>query len=313
VLFVIDNSGAMDEAQASLLLAFPAFLDVLADQPGGLPNLHIGVVSSNVGAGGFDITGCGGEGDDGRLQNTSNGACSGPNGFYISDRLSANGVTRIKNYNGTLEETFSCIALLGTDGCGFEGHLEAMRRAFAVAETPQNQGFLRGDAALLVIIVANEDDCSASNPAFYDPMLTAELGELTSFRCTEFGVECAEGLISRDAASYTACVPRSESPYMHHSQVYADDVRALKNDPGRIGVGLIVAPPEPVVVTVDGGGFSQLEPSCGAAAGSAYPAVRLTTFAEQFETHATATICQNDFTAALVQIAGLAAPIMAKQ
>jgi hypothetical protein len=190
----------MGEEQSSLVDNFANFLSVLGNLPGGLPNLHVGVVSSNVRVGGFIITGCDGEGDDGILQNEPRAACTAPNGFFIEDVLAPDGQTRIKNYTGTLEETFSCIAELGTDGCGFEQHLESVKRALDSAATPQNQGFLRPDAALLIIIVADEDDCSASNPMVFDPMdmtLSSPLGPLTSFRCTEFGVRCAQGLLSR--------------------------------------------------------------------------------------------------------------------
>ena len=71
ILFVIDDSGSMGEEQASLARNFPAFVNVLNTIPGGLPDVHIGVVSSNVGTGGVNIGGCSSatlpEGDDGNL------------------------------------------------------------------------------------------------------------------------------------------------------------------------------------------------------------------------------------------------------
>ena len=67
ILFVIDNSGSMAQEQAALATNFPLFMAVLNGIQGGLPNVHIGVVSSNVGVGGYNIPGCIGQGDNGAL------------------------------------------------------------------------------------------------------------------------------------------------------------------------------------------------------------------------------------------------------
>ena len=50
ILFVIDNSGSMAEQQASLAANFPRMIDVLEQLDGGLPNLHIGVTTSDMGS-----------------------------------------------------------------------------------------------------------------------------------------------------------------------------------------------------------------------------------------------------------------------
>src|SRR5690242_16667002 len=54
VLFVIDDSSGMDAWQNALVAAFPAFVDTLNQLPGGLPDLHLGVVTSDVGTMGAD-------------------------------------------------------------------------------------------------------------------------------------------------------------------------------------------------------------------------------------------------------------------
>src|SRR5262249_20000982 len=129
ILFVVVNSGSMGEEQASLGVNFPLFMAVLNNIEGGLPNVHIGVVSSNVGVGGYNITGCTGQGDNGALQNTPRvGGCTPPTKRFIEDVLPDGATTRVKDYSGTLEDTFTCIAKLGTEGCGFEQHLESMKR-----------------------------------------------------------------------------------------------------------------------------------------------------------------------------------------
>src|SRR3954469_12554578 len=50
VLFLIDDSSAMKLAQQNRLRSFPTFMPRLQD-PQGLPNLHIAVVSQDMGAG----------------------------------------------------------------------------------------------------------------------------------------------------------------------------------------------------------------------------------------------------------------------
>jgi hypothetical protein len=308
ILFVIDNSGSMGEEQASLSANFDNFINVLNSIEGGLPDIHLGVVSSNNGVGGFNIGQCGGDGDDGKLQNTARGACQPPNGFYISDEIAADGVTRNKNYSGTLQDTFTCIAKLGTDGCGFEQHLEGMKRGLD-GHRPENAGFLRDDAYLAVIIIGDEDDCSASNPAVFDPndtSLTGTYGPLTSFRCTEFGIECDQGLLTRSAGSYTGCKPRENSPYLHHPQDYVDFLKSLKSDPNLIIVAGITGNPDPVSVSLDSKSQPDLNPSCTSSSGEADPGIRLKYFLDQFPNRTTwESICNPDFSDALTVIGEL--------
>ena len=66
------------------------------------------------------------------------------------------------------------------------------RRQPAPAE---NQGFLRRDALLAIIMVTNEDDCSArAGINLYDTcantMLLSQLGPPSNYRCNEFGHLC---------------------------------------------------------------------------------------------------------------------------
>jgi hypothetical protein len=312
ILFVIDNSMSMDEEQASLSANFQNFIDVLSSIEGGLPDVHIGVVSSNVGVGGFNIGGCGGDGDDGKLQNTPRGACTPPNGFFVADEIAADGVTRVKNYSGTLKDAFSCIAVLGVSGCGFEQHFESMKRSLD-GSRPENNGFLRSDAFLAIIFIADEDDCSASNPAMFDPAdnsLTGTYGPLTSYRCTEFGIQCDQGLLTRTAATYTGCVPRENSPYMYHPQSYVDFVKGLKQDPNLLIVAGIIGNFDSntvVSVSTDADGEPSLDPSCSTpGTGVAVPGVRLKYFLDQFPNRNTVTsICNSDLSDALTQIAEL--------
>jgi hypothetical protein len=279
ILFVIDNSGSMAEEQSALTGGFQSFVEGLEDFPGGAPNMHIGVVSSNVGAGAVPLSGCGGEGDDGALQATARGACTPPTGAFISDVLNPDGVTRAVNYTGTLSDSFACIAELGTEGCGFEQHFESMKRALD-GSVPANVGFLRPGANLAVIILADEDDCSVSNGQMFDPDDVSTLGPLTSFRCTEFGVECDGATIARSPAAYQNCVSREGSSFMPTALDYADFLRGLDAD--RIFVGAIVGNPGPFEVAVNGMGEPNLLPSCNSPSGEAAPAIRIVDLLSHF-------------------------------
>ena len=65
---------------------------------------------------------------------------------------------------GDISAAFTCIAALGDRGCGFEHQFESVLRALGAdgkAAPAENQGFLRRDALLAIIMLTNEDDCSA--------------------------------------------------------------------------------------------------------------------------------------------------------
>src|SRR5690606_15398731 len=133
------------------------FIQVLRQIDGGLPNLHLGVISQDLGAGGLTVGGtCAGAGDAGSLLATPRlPGCAPPDGKFIADVEGGDGGPRITNYAGSLEDTFACIATLGPTGCGFEQHLGSLRRA--LIDNPGNAGFLRPDAFLAIVIISDED------------------------------------------------------------------------------------------------------------------------------------------------------------
>src|SRR5262249_21797498 len=106
------------------------------------------------------------------------------------------------NYTGNLADVFGCIARLGATGCGFEHQFAATLRALGADGSPaptQNAGFLRPDAYLAIVMLTNEDDCSAlPNVMLYDvsasnQSLGSQLGPPGNFRCNEFGHLCSMG------------------------------------------------------------------------------------------------------------------------
>ncbi len=309
LLFVIDNSASMAEEQASLAANFDRFVDVMEGVEGGLLSIHLGVISTDLGVGPYPVNGCSANGDNGRLQSSPRvDGCSPPDGAFIRNVVNPDG-TRTQNYTGELADTFACIARLGTDGCGFEQPLEAMRRALD-GSNPENQGFLRPGAFLLVVFITDEDDCSASDSGLFDPAAT-ELGPLSSFRCFEYGTECDQS-DPRTPEVKTGCVPRVGAPLVRDIEPYVEFLRGLKADPNMVMVSGIVGDAAPVEVVLDGDGAPMMSPSCGSAVGEAAPAIRLTAFAELFpQRNTVTTICNEDLSDALIAVANLLASTLA--
>ncbi len=315
LLFLIDKSPTMTDEQAGLTASFPRFIQVLRQIDGGLPNLHLGVISQDIGAGGMTVGGnCSGNGDNGNLLATPRlPGCTPPNGNFISDLEGVDGGGRIMNYAGSLEETFSCIATLGPNGCGFEQHLGSLKKA--LIGNPGNAGFLRPDALLAIVIISDEDDCSAANPRIYDQSeaLVGELGPFADFRCFEWGWECDEGTMARGPGQYTNCRPRTSSPYLFHPDAFVEDIKRLKSDPKKIIVATLVGPrPQDLVpaqqtaVTVNASNTPVVSPSCVNGGQNAFPMPRLHHFAQAFpERNVFHSLCNNDLSAGLVRVAEL--------
>ena len=303
ILFVIDNSNSMAAEQDSLATNFDRFINVLNTIEGGLPNVHIGVVSTDVGAGPYGISRCTGNGDNGLLLD-GGGNCSLSDNWI--ENIGLDDDSRQTNYTNTLTETFSCIARIGDQGCGFEQPLESMRRALN-GSVAQNDGFLRPDAKLAVIIITDEDDCSVEDVSLFDTSAAldtadSDLGFLESFRCFEFGVQCDPDS-PRSLGPRQDCVPRTNSPYLHDVSEYVNFLRTLKSDPGDILVAGIIG--NPVGVEVDlKDDKPHLKESCESESGKAAPAIRLNAFLDSFPNrNTTTTICDADLSDALTQIA----------
>ncbi len=215
VLFMIDNSPSMDPKQRALATNFPALMQALQRLPDGLPDLHIGVVSGDMGAGEGEAGGnCslpgGNQGilwgndpgadsgfDNNRyatVKNINNGCGMNRGARWIEDLHNLDG-SRLQNYTGTLPDVFSCLArAVGVNGCGFEHQLASIRAALNPSQdlNPQNFGFLRRSAYLAIVIITDEDDCSA-NPesGLNDAMFWHRtLGETASMRCAARGHVC---------------------------------------------------------------------------------------------------------------------------
>jgi hypothetical protein len=319
ILFVVDDSFSMDAEQRSLVDNFPRFMEVLEAIEGGLPDVHIGVISTDVGTGGSSPH-CDAQGDDGGLHGSPGASCqvSPPGGNFIIDVTAEDGA-RERNYpdGQTLADTFSCIAELGTSGCAFEQPLESMRRALD-GGNPGNNGFLRENAYLAVVFITDEDDCSTADNELFSAdqdVLDAEIGRRGSFRCWQHGVVCEpDEPLSEGAKSN--CRVREDSPFMYGVQEYVDFIKGLKYDEELIVVAGIMGDSGPIIVErdQDRNDALDLKKSCGAVAGDPYsgavPATRLEAFLDAFSHSTQTSICDADLSDGLLQVADLLARVL---
>jgi len=327
LLFVIDNSMSMAPEQILLNEQFGVLMQELSVLGYRLPDMHIGVTSTDLGMDPYVVEGCDiPGGDQGRLLRRGL-SCDNvldhnyivdvqPTGCEITrdedsrtclahdcDAASCahepttslveddHGCPRCVNYvNGSLELAFRCVALVGVSGCGFEQPLEAMRRA--LDDNPYNEGFLREESYLAVVIISDEDDCSTRDgTTLFNPNdmeLNGPLGPLTSFRCFEFGYSCEPADATRtDLGPRTGCVAR-EGPDdllypVDHYVAFLSGLRPRE----RLMVAAIAGPVEEegtVEVVLDQWGNPYLGSSCsmGIGADGAYPALRLHSFVAAF-------------------------------
>lgn len=205
LLFVIDDSESMAPAQEELARSLPRMLDHLlsgerASGFGAQPfrDLHIGVVSTDMGTGSTSVEGCSASGDDGVLStrgNTTRAGCEAtyPDFFQFApaDVDSA-----------SLAADLSCVVVMGTDGCDYEQPLEAMLKAVSPAGAVdqgggpllfaegsvghgdgRNAGFHRPDAILAVVLLTDEDDCSTRDPDLFDAASVRYPEPNLSLRC----------------------------------------------------------------------------------------------------------------------------------
>jgi hypothetical protein len=231
ILVVVDDSGSMAAEQSNLRAAMPALIEALLDPPpdpvSGEPvhrivrDLHLGVVSTNLGAGGFNVGGCEDLGDNGVLLHEPHGTpCETAYPQFLSYLIGDAEPPDVAGIDG-LSADFGCIATLGTEGCGFEQPLEAAYKALVVNARPGglNEGFLREDAILVIVIVSDEEDCSASDNQLFN--LTG-LTYPVNLRCF------------------------MEKDMLHEVDRYVDGFQGLKASADRVVVGMIVGvPPDP--------------------------------------------------------------------
>jgi hypothetical protein len=333
LLFMIDNSNSMAEEQLNLIEELPRLVQVLAsgdrNSDGArdfnpVRSLHVGVVTSDLGAGpNTGVPTCGmGLGDDGILRSRSRSTTAPcmatyPSGVFEFDRDTDD--------PAAFAAEVGCVANIGTGGCGFEQQLETSLKALTpISAQPwtragyspprfvsadgipdsiggnadgPNAGFLRPTSALAVVLVTDEEDCSVRDFGLFvtgDPRF---MSVPLNLRCNTFG-DPSMGII-------------------HPVQRYVDGFLGLRRDPNLlIFSGIVGIPPEtepapgaspdfaailanPNMIPRPNAMGTNLEPSCSTVNGVAYPPIRIVQTAAGLSAAGAAvslsSICSNDF------------------
>jgi hypothetical protein len=280
MVFMIDDSPSMAPKVNKLAQQLPKLLDSLKDPSDGrYPDLRVAIIDSDLGTGGAYPSGsCGptaiagaanGFGDLGNFQMRGAAGCgANPDALWLDYYPRG----KPPSYSPTMDisQVFGCLAgNLGALGCGQEHQLQAFEFALVAQSLHQNQSgglqntFLRPQAYLGLVILSDEDDCSAASLATNGGMFgdKPELrGESTGLRCATRAHQC-KGVNLADAppgyptsakfeASFADCAARTDacpnptdgnaatdtcgpttcSPLkdIHH---LAQEIKALKADP----------------------------------------------------------------------------------
>ncbi len=317
LLFVVDSSGSMSEEQRTLAENFPRMLEMLLtgdmDRDGvrdffPVASLHVGVVTTDLGDDGFGV--CGDarppEGDDAVLRTSGSFALTGCAPPYPS-------VLSFRPEDGVppsaFAHDFSCVARVGTQGCGYEQPLEAALKALTPGTSPlrfahdsighgdgANAGFLRDDATLAIVLVTDEDDCSVSDPDLYDPESTVYT-DTTNMRCTRYE-DLALHAVRRYVDGLHAL--RASDPENMVLAAIAGVPEDLTADPDHIDYDRILSDPR-MVVRENPGRPGHLLPACDVVGrGFAVPARRVVEVTRGFgEQGVVQSICQDGFAGAL--------------
>lgn len=351
ILFMIDNSSEMNAMQAKLIAQLPTFMQVLEALPMGLPSVHIAVVSSDMGATSDQSTAIGcsqNGGDNGIFFFAPSGACTSTTlasgATFISD--DAEGTS--KNFAAAdpqgISTVLQCIALTGSAGCGFEHQLASIVRALGADGAPSpasNVGFLRPDATLGIVILTNEDDCSAPAGTMLYSLnggqqdLTNPLGPIANYRCNRFGHLCtdpngpspttlqqpplnppsdATGAGGAQTLTLDNCQSNdTDSGMLIPVSQFISNIKSLKVDPDhQIFVAAIAGPATPYAVKwfpLGGATANELWPemehSCGPTTDGSFadPGVRIAQFVNGFHNGAVSSICDNSYASAMSGIA----------
>jgi hypothetical protein len=301
LLFVVDNEASTLEHQLALASSLPALFTPIS--LGERTDLHVAAITPDLGTAalhgdpapaiGGVVGGCVDRGDNGRMI----GDASAPFLIDSADRV---------NHAGTLVDATRFALARGSTGCGFQQPLAAIRAAFA---NPLNTGFRRPDAALGIVVLSDEDDCSALDPSLFTQDTTT-LGPLSHFRCTRYGLRCAEPDLTT-VGPRTACAPDPSSTLIEDPADFVPLLTGLVTDPHRLAFGLIAASTDVAIDLRAPPGSSTAVPALAHSCTwlqnntpvSADPPVRLAWLAAQLGTNATTTsICNDDLTSSAAAI-----------
>jgi hypothetical protein len=349
LLLVIDNSGSMTEEQSKLQEQIPRLIETLAS--GGrneesipdfppVKDLRVGVVTTDLGTGEFNNQGCEAQGDDGRLIDET-GTVPGPMGSTMAPPgcntmgygagesfvsfIPPDDEAALDAEAAAFAQSVGCVALVGAGGCGFEQQLESPLKAvtpsssetlFAGGTTGNGDvnAFVREDSLLAVLLVTDEEDCSAQDYNIFKRDLGADAPyPLPNGNIEYHNIHC-----------YIGDAPEKA---LHPVQRYIDGFTALRPNPallvfagivglpdgyddadsnGRVRFEDILADPSMKYEAFKGPSdpVYRLKPSCSAGDdGDAAPPVRIVQVAQGLDAAGAAvtlkSICADDYAPAL--------------
>ncbi len=175
-LFVVDDSGSMGDEQIALNNSFPGFIDAIQATLGEVESYHVGVVTSDAYV--ENELGC--QEIGALVTQTQNGQC----GPFAEGK-------RFMTEADDLSTTFACAGQPGTGGSGDNTSMQAMYTAVGPAFADVgacNEGFIRDDALLVIVVITDEEDDYDNPPGFgyfgsegdpadwYDAVVTAKGG-----------------------------------------------------------------------------------------------------------------------------------------
>lgn len=347
VLFMIDDSGSMSQEQQSIADQMPRLARILATGDRDLDgmqdftpvkNLHLGVVTSDMGVAGFmGIPTCGPGstaggamfGDDGILRTQGHTATSGCAATYppVLEFIPEDHPD-LETDAAQFGSDFGCVAQVGTSGCGFEQQLESPLKALTPSTNTaiqffgptlghgdrENMGFLREDSVIAVILVTDEEDCSvdSSKVDVFNQGSTVYTGDL-NLRC--FNYPEVAWPVQRYIDGFRALRPGRENLVVFGAITGVPTETVA--DPTDIDYDAILAHPDMVEQVRTDGPMAghQLRPSCTAPAGrgEAFPPRRIVEVARGLAPNSVVqSICQSDYGPALDAIIGKIADALSR-
>ncbi len=210
LLFIIDDSGSMEQEQASLRREIPQLVRDLTEPPldeRGRPrwnaaeSIRTAVVTTNLGTNGYPVSSmrvgsaCATNANLGR-----DGALSLP---------SACGDSPVAEWNAgddvdTFVDQVACLSDVGQMGCGLEQQLAAGVRGLVQTAALSDRAFPRPDAVLAIVVVSDEEDCSIANAESF--FAGPEVGRALNQKCAQR----PDLLLSLEALKSSLLAGRSE-------------------------------------------------------------------------------------------------------
>ena len=318
ILFVVDTSPLMQGIRNNVAANARYFADLLNSFPGGRPDLHIAVISSDMGtAGGTSAAGCSSLGDNGAFY-TGNLLFTDGNAFLDDHQERGVPGQRIRNFQGSLSAAMVNMLTLPPSTCRYAQPLRAISRAlFPLAGDPGSVGnqsgagtasFIRSDAMLVVVVISANDDCSLA-PEFLSQQIPDS--ESTAFRCFANSLICDEAATT--VGPHHNCRPTNQ-PGALSAEILHKKLFQLKGNSAKGLSKLLVsivasdvqdAARAVVVPSINAGSFD-LAQACSTTQGSivvANPSLRLQDFAARIRNNSGTSICNEYFGDALNTIA----------